>query len=226
MPGSTDTSLASMGIYVFDADYLYKLLEDDVANPASSHDFGKDVIPRVVADGRALAHSFSKSCIRNPNGAPPYWRDVGTIDAFWSANLDLASINPELDIYDTDWPIWTYQRQLPPAKFIPDMDGKHGMAVNTMVSGGCIVSGSHVSSSVLFSSVRIHSFCHVNEAVLLPSVTVRAQLPIDARSWSTAAACCPDGLVVGEDPVLDAQRFERTDDGVVLITREMLARLS
>ena len=123
MPGRADVALASMGIYVFDADYLYQLLDEDLANPASSHDFGKDVIPRAVGEGRALAHPFSMSCIRNPNGAPPYWRDVGTIDAFWAANLDLASINPELDIYDTDWPIWTYQRQLPPAKFIPDKDG-------------------------------------------------------------------------------------------------------
>ena len=224
MPGSTDLSLASMGIYVFNADYLYQLLDDDLANPASSHDFGKDVIPRAVAEGRALAHPFSKSCIVNPNGAPPYWRDVGTIDAFWSANLDLASINPELDIYDTDWPIWTYQRQLPPAKFIPDKNGMHGMAVNTIVSGGCIVSGSHVANSVLFSSVRIHSFCNLEDAVVLPGVTIQRNCRL--KKVVIDRGCeIPEGTVVGEDPVADAERFERTDGGVVLITREMLGCL-
>jgi glucose-1-phosphate adenylyltransferase len=224
MPGRSDVALASMGIYVFNADYLYQLLEEDLANPASNHDFGKDVIPRAVSEGRALAHPFSMSCIRNPNGAPPYWRDVGTIDAFWSANLDLASINPELDIYDTDWPIWTYQRQLPPAKFIPDKDGMHGMTVNTIVSGGCIVSGSHVANSVLFSSVRIHSFCNIEAAVVLPGVTIQRHCRL--RNVVIDRGCeLPEGLVVGEDPVADAQRFERTEGGVVLITREMLGCL-
>jgi glucose-1-phosphate adenylyltransferase len=225
MPGHPDQALASMGIYVFDADYLYRLLEEDLANPESSHDFGKDVIPRAVAEGRALAHPFSMSCIRNPNGAPPYWRDVGTIDAFWAANLDLASINPELDIYDTDWPIWTYQRQLPPAKFIADHEGKHGMAVNTLVSGGCIVSGSHVANSVLFSNVRVHAFCHVESAVLLPAVTIGRGCRI--KNVVIDRGCeLPEGLVVGEDAALDAQRFERTAGGVCLITRDMLARLA
>jgi glucose-1-phosphate adenylyltransferase len=224
MPGSTDQSLASMGIYVFDAEYLYRLLEEDLADPASSHDFGKDVIPKAVRQGRALAHPFSMSCIRNPNGAPPYWRDVGTIDAFWSANLDLASINPELDIYDTDWPIWTYQRQLPPAKFIPDKNGMHGMAVNTIVSGGCIVSGSHVVNSVLFSNVRIHSFCNVDHAVVLPGVTIERNCRL-AKVVIDRGCVIPEGLVVGEDPVADAARFERTAEGVCLITREMLGCL-
>ncbi|MDH4290467.1 MAG: glucose-1-phosphate adenylyltransferase, partial [Aquincola sp.] len=224
MPGRPDTALASMGIYIFDAAYMYKVLEEDLANPGSSHDFGKDVIPRTVADGRALAHPFSMSCIRNPNGSPPYWRDVGTIDAFWAANLDLASINPELDIYDTDWPIWTYQRQLPPAKFIPDADGKHGLVVNTMVSGGCIVSGSEVLNSVLFSNVRISSFCHVDSAVILPGVRVNRHCRL--KNVVLDRGCkLPEGLVVGEDAALDAKRFERTERGVVLITREMLARL-
>lgn len=225
MPGHPELALASMGIYIFDAEYLYRLLEEDLANPQSSHDFGKDVIPRAVAEGRALAHPFSMSCIRNPNGAPPYWRDVGTIDAFWAANLDLASINPELDIYDTDWPIWTYQRQLPPAKFIPDRDGMHGRAVNTIVSGGCIVSGSHVANSVLFSSVRIHSFCSIEDAVVLPGVTVQRNCRLK-KVVIDRGCTLPEGLVVGEDPLLDAQRFERTAGGVCLITRDMLARLA
>ncbi len=225
MPDKPECSLASMGIYVFDAEYLYRLLAEDLADPTSSHDFGKDVIPKAVAEGRALAHPFAMSCIRNVNGASPYWRDVGTLDAYWSANLDLASISPELDIYDTDWPIWTYQRQLPPAKFIPDIGGSHGMTVNTIVSGGCIVSGSHVSNSVLFSNVRVRSFCNIQQAVLLPGVVVGRNSRL-SRVIVDRACELPEGLVVGEDAVLDAQRFERTEQGVVLITREMLDRLN
>jgi glucose-1-phosphate adenylyltransferase len=224
MPDRPDMALASMGIYIFNAAYLYRLLEEDLANPASSHDFGKDVIPRVVTQGRALAHPFGMSCIANPNGAPPYWRDVGTIDAFWSANLDLASINPELDIYDTEWPIWTYQRQLPPAKFIPDQNGSHGLTVNTIVSGGCIISGAHVANSVFFSSVRVQSFCHIDQAVVLPNVTIESHCRL--RKVVIDRGCTvPPGLVVGEDAAADAARFERTEGGVVLITQDMLARL-
>ena len=225
MPGQPEVTLASMGIYIFDSAYLYELLERDNANPTSSHDFGKDIIPMVVAEGRALAHPFGLSCVTRIHGGKAYWRDVGTIDAFWAANLDLASITPELDIYDTDWPIWTYQRQLPPAKFVLDMDGQHGMTVNTIVSGGCIVSGSRVSSSVLFSGVRVHSFCNINEAVLLPDVQVGQGCRL-SRVVIDRACVLPDGMVIGEDAVADAQRFERTEGGVVLVTREMLARLS
>lgn len=224
MPGQPDVTLASMGIYIFDSAYLYDLLEKDNANPESSHDFGKDVIPMVVAQGRALAHPFGLSCVTRVPGAKAYWRDVGTIDAFWAANLDLASITPELDIYDTDWPIWTYQRQLPPAKFVLDLDGKHGMTVNTIVSGGCIVSGSKVSSSVLFSGVRVHSFCDINEAVLLPDVQVGQGCRL-SRVVVDRGCVLPDGMVIGEDAVADAARFERTEGGVVLITREMLEKL-
>jgi len=224
MPDNPEHSLASMGIYVFDAAYLYQLLEEDLADPASSHDFGKDVIPRVVSQGRALAHPFGMSCIANPNGAPPYWRDVGTIDAFWEANLDLASIDPELDIYDTEWPIWTHQRQLPPAKFIPNHDGSHGVAVNTIVSGGCIVSGSNITSAVFFSNVRVHSYCTIDQAVVLPGVTIERHCRL--RKVVLDRGCkLPEGLIVGEDATADAARFERTEGGVVLITRDMLARL-
>lgn len=225
MPGNDAVSLASMGIYIFNANYLYRLLEDDIANPESSHDFGKDVIPRVVQEGHALAHPFSMSCVSSTPDAIPYWRDVGTIDAFWEANLDLASVTPELDIYDTSWPIWTSQRQLPPAKFVQDANGQHGQAINTMVSGGCIVSGSIVSNSVLFSSVRIHSFCQVNEAVLLPEVTVGRHCRL-SKVVIDRNCTLPEGLVVGEDAVMDAERFERSPGGVVLITRDMLDRLT
>ena len=224
MPGNDAVSLASMGIYIFDSKYLYDLLEDDIANPNSSHDFGKDVIPRVVREGRAIAHPFSMSCVSSTPDAVPYWRDVGTIDAFWEANLDLASVTPELDIYDTNWPIWTSQRQLPPAKFVQDADGKHGQAINTMVSGGCIVSGSIVSNSVLFSSVRVHSFCVIDQAVLLPEVTIGRGCRL-SRVVVDRGCTVPEGLVIGEDPVADAARFERTENGVVLVTKDMLNRL-
>ncbi len=225
LPGNADVSLASMGIYVFNAQYLYSLLEEDMADPNSSHDFGKDVIPRVVVQGGALAHPFSMSCVSSSAEARPYWRDVGTIDAFWEANLDLASVTPELDIYDTQWPIWTNQRQLPPAKFVQDAQGKHGLTINIMVSGGCIVSGSSVSNSVLFSSVRVHSYCQIDQTVLLPDTVVGRACRL-SRVVVDRGCVLPDGLVIGEDPVFDAQRFERTERGVVLVTQAMIDRLA
>jgi glucose-1-phosphate adenylyltransferase len=224
MPGNDAVSLASMGIYIFNADYLYQLVDADLANPQSEHDFGKNVIPQAVAEGQAIAHPFGLSCVSRVSDVEPYWRDVGTIDAFWSANLDLASTVSELDIYDTEWPIWTYQRQLPPAKFVPDKDGNHRIYANTVMSGGCIVSGSHVAHSLLFSEVRVHSDCHINEAVVLPNVTIHRHCRL--RKVVIDRGCViPEGTVVGEDAALDAQRFERSEGGVVLITREMLARL-
>ena len=225
MPGNDAMSLVSMGIYIFNAAYLYRLLDEDLANPASSHDFGKDVIPVAVREGQAQAHPFSMSCVSTSAQAKPYWRDVGTIDAFWEANLDLASVTPELDIYDNDWPIWTNQRQLPPAKFVQDAQGKHGLAINTMVSGGCIVSGSNVSNSVLFSSVRVHSYCHIDQAVLLPDTTIGRGCRI-SKVVVDRGCTLPEGLVIGDDPELDARRFERTSNGVVLVTQSMLSRLA
>ena len=225
MPGNPDVALASMGIYIFNSQYLYRVLQEDLADPSSSHDFGKDVIPRVVQEGRAIAHPFSMSCVSSSQEAAPYWRDVGTIDAFWEANLDLASVTPALDIYDTNWPIWTNQRQLPPAKFVQDAQGMHGQAINTMVSGGCIVSGSVVSNSVLFSGVRVHSFCEIDQAVFLPEVTVGRGCRL--RKVVVDRGCTlPDGLVVGHDEALDGARFERTENGVVLITQPMLDALN
>ena len=174
MPGKPDIALASMGIYVFNAKYLFQLLEENIAASNTDHDFGKDIIPRVVTSGRAIAHPFGMSCVTSetdPN-APAYWRDVGTVDAYWAANLDLASTIPELDLYDRKWPIWTNQEQLPPAKFVRDLNGQQGEITNLLVCGGCVISGSHVSKSVLSSAVRVHSFCNIDEAVLLPQVTV------------------------------------------------------
>jgi len=224
MPGNPDVTLASMGIYIFNTDYLFSLLDDDIANPESSHDFGKDIIPRVVAEGRAVAHPFSMSSIPCANGSNAYWRDVGTVDAFWSANLDLASISPELNIYDADWPIWTHQEQLPPAKFVHDRAGNHGMAVNVLVSGGCIVSGSHVALSVLFSNVRIHSFCHIDQAVILPHSEIGEGCRL-TKVVIDRGCTVPPGTVIGEDAELDAQRFFRSATGVVLVTKEMLDKL-
>ena len=224
MPGNPDMTLASMGIYIFNTDYLFALLDDDIANPESSHDFGKDIIPRVVAEGRAVAHPFSMSSIPCANGANAYWRDVGTVDAFWSANLDLASISPELNIYDADWPIWTHQEQLPPAKFVHDRAGNHGMAVNVLVSGGCIVSGSHVALSVLFSDVRVHSFCHIDQAVILPHSEIGEGCRL-TKVVIDRGCKVPPGTVIGEDAELDARRFFRSATGVVLVTRDMLDKL-
>jgi glucose-1-phosphate adenylyltransferase len=224
MPGKPDTALASMGIYIFNADYLYRLLNEEVANSASTHDFGKDIIPRVVQEGGAVAHPFSMSCVPTGDGVSSYWRDVGTVDAFWCANLDLASISPELNIYDADWPIWTHQRQLPPAKFVHDRNGEHGMAVNVLVSGGCIVSGSHVALSVLFSDVRVHSFCHIDQAVILPGTEIGESCRL-SKVVVDRGCRIPAGTVIGEDAELDAQRFHRTENGVVLVTQDMLNKL-
>jgi glucose-1-phosphate adenylyltransferase len=224
MPGNPDKSLASMGIYIFSADYLYRLLEEDATDPATEHDFGKNLIPKAVSEGQALAHPFSMSAISNPPYSKAYWRDVGTVDAYWAANLDLASTTPELNMYDKDWPIWTYQEQLAPAKFVHNEDGRRGMAVNSLVSGGCIVSGSTLSNSVLFSNVLVRSYCTIDQAVVLPDVKIGrgcrlSKVVIDRRCE------LPEGLVIGEDPELDAKRFHRSENGVVLVTRKMLQEL-
>jgi glucose-1-phosphate adenylyltransferase len=224
MPGKPDVSLASMGVYVFTCDFLFEQLRRDAADPESSRDFGKDIIPFLVNNAKAVAHRFSDSCVRGKDETGVYWRDVGTVDAYWAANLDLASTTPELNMYDKDWPIWTYQEQLPPAKFVHDVDGRRGEAINSLVSGGCIVSGSTVRNSVLFSNVLLRSYSLIDQAVILPDVQVGrgcrlSKVVIDRRCQ------LPDGLVVGQDPVADAARFHRTDNGVVLVTRKMLAAL-
>ncbi len=223
MPDNPDTSLASMGIYIFNADYLYQLLVEDLANPASSHDFGKDIIPYVVSEGRALAHPFGMSCVQRSQGKS-YWRDVGTVDAFWAANLDLASNMPELNLYDTDWPIWTYQEQLPPAKFVPSIDGVNGVTYNTIISGGCIVSGSNVSHTVIFSNVRIDSFCTLDQAVILPNTTIGEGCNL-SKVVIDRGCTIPPGTIIGKDAKLDAERFYRSENGVVLVTSAMLAKL-
>ena len=224
MPNDPDRALASMGIYIFNARYLYKELERDINDKNSSHDFGKDIIPRAVRNGQAAAHPFELSAVGTRHNEEPYWRDVGTIDAYWDANIDLTATDPKLNLYDTRWPIWTYQAQLPPAKFVHDQPDRRGMAIESVVSGGCIVSGS-VHRSVLFSSVRVHSHSNVNWSVLLPGVQVgrRARL---TRVVIDRGCFVPDDIVIGEDAEHDAKRFYRSENGITLVTREMLDKLN
>jgi glucose-1-phosphate adenylyltransferase len=223
MPGRPDKSLASMGIYVFDARFLYEQLERDMADPNSSHDFGKDIIPRAVREGNAAAHPFALSCVGTKEGQLPYWRDVGTLDAYWDANIDLTATDPLLNLYDTRWPILTYQPQLPPAKFVHNVDDRRGMAIESLVSGGCIVSG-RLFRSVLFSSVRVHSFSAIEWSVLLPDVVVGRGARI-SRAIIDRGCELPEGIVIGHDPAEDARRFHRTASGVTLVTPAMLAAL-
>ena len=225
MPDKPEMALASMGIYVFETRFLFDRLRDDAVNPNSSHDFGKDIIPHIVQHGRAIAHRFTGSCVRSSAESEAYWRDVGTVDAYWEANIDLTDFIPALDLYDRDWPIWTYGEIVPPAKFIHDEDGRRGQAVSSLVSGGCIVSGAAVRRSLLFTGVRVNSFTHLEATVALPY----AEIGRSARLSDVVidrGVHIPDGLVVGEDPVLDARRFRRTARGVCLITQQMIDRLS
>ncbi|ACJ00118.1 glucose-1-phosphate adenylyltransferase [Rhodospirillum centenum] len=226
MPGRPDMALCSMGIYIFNAQFLYDQLDRDARDPASSRDFGKDLIPWLVPRAKVLAHHFSDSCVYNrAPGSEPYWRDVGTVDAYWEANLDLCHVSPSLDLYDRNWPIFTYQEQLPPAKFVFDDDNRRGHAVDSMVSAGCIISGSAVRRSMLFNNVRVHSYASLTDAVVLPEVEVGRNARLN-RVVVDRGCHIPEGLVVGEDPEEDARRFHRTEGGVVLITRDMLARLA
>ena len=223
MPGRPDRALASMGIYVFSAGFLYEQLSRDADAPGSSHDFGKDLIPYALARGyRVFAHDFRRSCV-NMNEGVPYWRDVGTVDAFWEANMELTRITPPLNLYDQDWPIWTYQEQLPPAKFVFDDDDRRGMAIDSMVSGGCIISGSLVRRSLLFSNVRVHSFCTIEDSVVLPNVEIHRNVTLK-RAVVDRECTLPAGIRIGVDPIEDRNRFHVTERGIVLVTPEMLGQ--
>ncbi len=224
MPGKPDVALASMGIYVFETSFLIELLKQDAADPASAHDFGKDIIPYIVKNGKAVAHHFSESCVRSSEEAKHYWRDVGTVDAYWEANIDLTDVVPDLDLYDRDWPIWTYGEITPPAKFVHDVDGRRGLAIQSLLSGGCIVSGASLSRSLVFTGVRVHSYSTIHEAVILPYASVGRHVRLN-KVVSDSEVHIPDGLVVGEDPELDAKRFRRTEKGVTLITGPMIEKL-
>jgi glucose-1-phosphate adenylyltransferase len=222
-PEDPNVTLASMGIYVFRWDFLRDLLIRDMEDENSSHDFGNDLIPEIVKNGKAQAHRFTDSCVRSGPDAPAYWRDVGTVDAFWKANLDLTDFTPELDLWDRDWPIWTYSESVPPAKFIHDEPSRRGHAVSSMVSGGCIISGTDIRQSLLFTHVNTNSFATLDGAVVLPYVNVARHARLKNVVIDRGVRI-PEGLVVGEDPVEDAKWFRVSDGGVTLITQEMLKR--
>jgi len=224
MPGDPEMSLASMGIYVFETSFLFDQLDRDAADPSSTRDFGRDIIPFIVKHGKAMAHYFSRSCVRSSNETQAYWRDVGTVDAYWEANIDLTDIVPDLDLFDQEWPIWTDSAITPPAKFVHDEDGRRGMALSSLVSGGCIISGAKVKRSLLFTGVRANSYADIENAVILPYVDIGRSARL-ANVVIDRGVTIPEGLVVGEDPVADAKRFRRTEKGICLITQPMIDRL-
>ena len=223
IPGNPNLALASMGVYVFNTRFLYEQLVRDADDKNSSHDFGKDIIPHLVsAHYRVFAQSFEDSCV-NLNGEVPYWRDVGTIDAYWEANMELTKVTPALNMYDQEWPIWTYQEQLPPAKFVFDDSTRRGMAVDSLVSGGCIISGAYVRNSLLFSNVHIQSYSNVEESVILPNVKVSRNVTLK-RVVVDKNCVIPEGLTAGINREEDAKRFFVSDNGITLITPDMLGQ--
>jgi len=224
IPGNEGMALASMGIYVFNTEFLFEQLRRDADDPASKRDFGGDIIPYIVKHGKAVAHRFTTSCIRAAEEIEEYWRDVGTLDAYFEANLDLTDTVPKLNLYDRDWPIWTDAVVAAPAKFVHDEDGRRGFAVSSLVSGDCIISGSEVRRSLLFTGVKIGSFSNVNEAVILPYCNIGRGARL-SKVIIDSGVRIPEGMVIGEDPVLDARRFRVSEKGVVLVTRDMMARL-
>ena len=219
-PEDPSKALASMGIYVFDWKLLRNLLQEDAQNAASTNDFGHDLIPLIVKNGKAVAHRFDESCVR-ADDAPVYWKDVGTIDAFWESNIDLTSFTPDLDLWDKSWPIWTYSESVPPAKFIHDERDRRGMAISSMISGGCIISGTEVRNSCLFTNVHSNSYAVLDHAVVLPNVVINRSARL-RNVVIDSGVIIPEGLVVGEDPTEDGRWFNVTDRGITLITQSML----
>ena len=224
IPGDPDNALASMGIYVFDTRFLIDQLRRDAADPESDHDFGRNLIPYLVENGKAVAHRFSDSCVMTGTEPRPYWRDVGTVDSFWRANIDLTEFEPELDIYSRDWPIWTYGEVTPPAKFIHDEEDRRGSAVSSLVSGGCIISGSNVLQSLLFTGVHCRSYSQIEGVVALPYSVINRNVHL-TRVILDRGVIVPEGLVAGEDPDEDAKRFRVTRGGTTLITQAMIDAL-
>lgn len=217
MPGRDDVALASMGIYVFGRDYLRQVLNEDARDPQSVHDFGRNIIPKVINSSAVYAYAFQSV----ETEAQAYWRDVGTVDAFYTANMELIYVSPELNLYDDDWPIWTYQEQTPSAKFVLDEDGRRGIAINSMVAGGCIVSGAAVRESLLFSNVTVDERSEIYRSVLLPRVTIGRGCRI-ANAIIDEGCHIPDGMTIGHDAGQDRGRFHVTEKGVVLVTQDML----
>jgi glucose-1-phosphate adenylyltransferase len=225
VPGNPDIALASMGIYVFTTKLLFEELRRDAATPGSARDFGKDIIPYLVKNGKAVAHRFSDSCVRSGLEVEAYWRDVGTVDAYWEANIDLTDPVPKLDLYDRSWPLWTYSEVTPPAKFVHADDGRRGEAVSSLVSGDCIISGSSIHRSLIFTGTRAHSYSMLDQAVILPHCVIGRGARL-SKVVVDRGVEIPDGLIVGEDAEADAQRFRRTDSGVTLVTKSMIDRLT
>jgi glucose-1-phosphate adenylyltransferase len=223
IPDNPDCALASMGIYVFETRFLMEQLRRDAETEGSNRDFGKDIIPYIVKNGSAWAHRFNRSCVRSANEEHAYWRDVGTIDAYWKTNIDLCDVAPQLDLYDRDWPIWTHAEITPPAKFVHDYEGRRGSAVNSLVSGDCIVSGGALTKTLLSTGSRVHSYSELQEAVVLPYCTIGRGARLK-KVIIDRGVTIPEGLVVGEDPEEDVQWFRRTEDGVTLITQPMIDR--
>ncbi len=222
IPGKPDKSLVSMGIYVFNTRFLYEQLSRDADDPESTHDFGHDIIPYLVKRYRVFAHRFEDSCV-GMGGNLAYWRDVGTVDAYWEANMELTKVLPDLNLYDKTWPIWTHQEQLPPAKFVFDDEERRGVAIDSMVSGGCIISGATIHRSLLFSDVRVNSYSEISDSVILPSVEIGRYVRLN-KVVIDKRCVIPDGLEVGFDPIEDAKRFHVTERGVTLITPNMLGQ--
>lgn len=222
IPGQPGQVLASMGIYVFNASFLFEQLVHDHDEQHSSHDFGKDLIPYLVPRHRVFAHRFADSCVNMASGVP-YWRDVGTVDAYWEANLDLTHVTPDLNLYDEDWPIWTHQEQLPPAKFVFDDDDRRGQALDSMVSGGCIISGSTVRRSLLFSNVQVRSYSSIEDSVILPNADIARNVRL-RRVVVDKNCVIPPGSTIGFDPAEDRKRFYVTENGITLVTPEMLGQ--
>lgn len=224
MPGRPGLALASMGIYVFDTDFLIEQLERDAADAQSSHDFGRDLIPALLGRARVFAHRFEDSCV-NMVEHRPYWRDVGTIDAYWEANMDLTQVVPELNLYDADWPMPSRQLHRPPAKFVFDEHGRRGVAIDSLVSGGCIVSGAAVHRSVLFHGVRIAEGSQVDDSVVLPHAQIGRRVQL-RRTVIDKRCVLPDGFCAGLDAAADRQRFHVSERGITLVTPDMLQRLA
>lgn len=218
-PNDPSKALASMGIYIFNAEFLYDQLRRDADLSNSDHDFGKDIIPAIIRSHRVLSYRFRDV----QKGEEAYWRDVGTVDSFWEANMELISITPQLNLYDKDWPIWTYQEQLPPAKFVFNNDERRGMAVDSMVSGGCLISGAQVTNSLLFSNVKINSYSTLEEAVVLPNVDIGRYCRIK-KAVLDKGCIIPPNTDIGYDLAADAERFHVSESGIVLVTPQMLGQ--
>ena len=222
LPDNPNQAFASMGIYVFNAAFLYEQLIRDADDSKSEHDFGKNIIPQMINKYRVFAHRFTDSCIDRDN-QNYYWRDVGTIDAYWEANLEMTKVIPELNLYDADWPIWTYQEQLPPAKFVFNNDQRRGMATDSLISGGCIISGASITQSVIFSNVHVHSYSMIQDSVIMPNVEISRHVKLNRVVVDTDARI-PEGVEIGFDVELDRKRFYVSEKGITLVTAEMLGQ--